>query len=96
MPAFTQYMFFLICDLPWLQLIILTTGSLLLFISICAAFFYIAGGISEQSEDDKLSFWICFVFSFQTVDQIGYGMLSPITFECDFIVSFTSLLANFL
>lgn len=56
LPAYTQYIFFLICDLPWLQLFILTTLMLLFFISLFASFFYMVGGITEFEGEKEASF----------------------------------------
>jgi len=95
LPAFTEYMFFLICDLPWLQLFILTTGMLLFFILFFAIVFYFVGGVGQKdTEEEYASFWICLCFSFQTMDQIGYGLFSPLSFSCDVAITFTSLFAN--
>jgi len=95
LPAYTEYIFFLICDLPWLQLFILTTGLLLIFIFVFAVMFYIIGGLSYEQLEEDLSFWTCFCFSFQTMDQIGFGLLSPVSFSCDIAITLTSLLASF-
>jgi len=95
-PRCTEYMFFLICDLPWLQLFAVTTGMLLVFILVFAIFFYFIGGISiEHLDEEYLSLWTSFCFTFQTMDQIGYGLLSPVSFSCDIAATLTSLMANF-
>jgi len=95
LPAFTEYLFFLICDLPWLQLFILTTGMLLFFLLFFATVFYFVGGVAQQDmEEEYASFWICLCFSFQSMDQIGYGLFSPVSFSCDIATTFTSLCAS--
>jgi len=48
-----------------------------------------------MSDGEYASFLTCFFFSFQTVDQIGYGMVSPGTLQCDFVVALTTLMASF-
>lgn len=96
LPAFTEYIFFLICDLPWLQLFVLTTGMLLFFISFFAIVFYFVGGVAQKDmEEEHASLWTCLCFSFQTMDQIGYGLFSPTSFPCDIATTFTSLCASF-
>jgi len=96
LPAYGEYLFFLICDLPWLQLVMLTTGLLFIFILVFASMFYLSGGVShEKLEEEDLSFWTYFCFSFQTMDQIGFGTLAPVSFSCDLCVTLTSLMASF-
>jgi len=51
--------------------------------------------MSYKKREEVLSFWTCFFFSIQTMDTIGYGLLSPITWGCDVLTMFCSILANF-
>jgi len=95
LPAFTEYIYWLVCDLPLLQLFILTTGLLLFFILFFGAVFYFVGGVAQQDmEEEYASFWTCLCFSFQTMDQIGYGLYLPVRFFCDIAATLTSLCAT--
>jgi len=51
--------------------------------------------MSYTEREEVLTFWTCFFFSIQTMDTIGYGLLSPITWGCDVITMFCSIMANF-
>jgi len=51
--------------------------------------------MSYKAREEVLTFWTCFFFSIQTMDTIGYGLLSPITWECDVLTMFCSIMANF-
>jgi len=79
-PSRTAYLFFFLCDLPWYQLFLIMAFCYVIFNLIFGTLFYsIGGGMSYKEREDVLTFWTCFFFSIQTMDTIGYGLLSPIT-----------------
>merc|ERR1719285_1339629 len=95
-PSRTAYLFFFLCDLPWYQLFLIMAFCYLIFNMIFGSlFFLIGGGMSYQEREEVLSFWTCFFFSIQTMDTIGYGLLSPMTWGCDVLTMFCSIMANF-
>lgn len=51
--------------------------------------------MSYQEREEVLTIWTCFFFSMQTMDTIGYGLLSPVTWGCDVLTMLCSILANF-
>jgi len=64
-------------------------------ITFALLFYSIGGGMSYKKREDVLSFWTCFFFSMQTMDDIGYGLLSPMTQVCDLITMLCTIMANF-
>jgi len=94
---YPEYLFFLILDLPWLQLIVFTFGlGMLFFIVFGSIFWTIGGGFSWHRIEEELSYTSCIFFTLQTFDNIGYGLLSPNTSSGDVVASFTALLSNFV
>jgi len=51
--------------------------------------------MTYETREEVLSFWTCFFFSMQTMDTIGYGLLSPVTWGCDVLTMMCSIMANF-
>jgi len=51
--------------------------------------------MTYEAREKVLSFWTCFFFSMQTMDTIGYGLLSPVTWGCDVLTMVCSIMANF-
>jgi len=95
-PSRAAYLFFFLCDLPWWQLFLMMALCYIFFNLAFAILFYaIGGGMSYKEREEELTFWTCFFFSIQTMDTIGYGLLSPITWSCDVLTMFCSILANF-
>jgi len=95
-PSRVAYLFFFLCDLPWWKLFLMMALCYIIFNLIFGVLFYsIGGGMSYKNREEVLSFWTCFFFSIQTMDTIGYGLLSPLTWGCDVITMLCSILANF-
>jgi len=95
-PSRAAYLFFFLCDLPWWQLFLIMAICYVIFNLIFALLFYsIGGGMSYKEREEVLTFWTCLFFSIQTMDTIGYGLLSPVTWGCDIITMFCSIMANF-
>jgi len=97
LPDFWEYLFFLILDLPWLQSVVFASCLSIAFFLIFGFLFWITGGgFSYILVEKELSFRSCLFFTLQTFDNIGYGYLSPVTYNCDILASFTALLSNFV
>jgi len=94
-PSRAAYVFFYLCNLPWYQLLIMAVSYFIFNIIFALLFYSIDGGMSYKEREEVLSLWTCFFFSIQTMDTIGYGLLSPLTWRCDVITMPCSILANF-
>jgi len=95
-PSRSAYLFFYLCDLPWWQLFMMMAFCYVVFNLVFGILFYsIGGGMTYKEREEVLSFWTCFFFSMQTMDTTGYGLLSPVTWGCDVLTMFCSVMANF-
>lgn len=82
-PLMRDIYFFLMIN-SWTKVFIIIFFAFILINILFGSLFYLLSNSLSVSDP---SWWDCFFFSVQTLSTIGYGAVSPLSFEANLIVS---------